>query len=44
MVCASKSALANPAVPEVREYMARGVVDDVEIGLDSDIIEVVFAG
>ncbi|MCB1091588.1 MAG: hypothetical protein KDL87_08655 [Verrucomicrobiae bacterium] len=30
--------LANPAVPEVREYMGRGVIDDIEIGLDSDIV------
>lgn len=30
--------LSNPAVPEVREYMGRGVIDDVEIGLDSDIV------
>jgi hypothetical protein len=36
--------LANPAVPEKREYMARGVVNDVEIGVDSDIVTVVFAG
>lgn len=36
--------LANAAVPETREYMARGVMDDVEIGLDSDIVSVVFGG
>ena len=31
-------------VPEVREYMARGVVNDVEIGLESDIVTATFAG
>ncbi|MBI5684393.1 MAG: hypothetical protein HZC54_04875 [Verrucomicrobia bacterium] len=36
--------LAQLNVPEVREYMVRGVVDDQEIGLDSDIISVTFAG
>jgi hypothetical protein len=36
--------LANPAVPETREYMARGVIDDAEIGLDSDIVPIVFGG
>lgn len=36
--------LANPNVPEVREYMARGIVDDQEVGLDSDIVSIVFAG
>jgi hypothetical protein len=30
--------LADPAAPEVREYMARGVIDDVEIGQSSDIV------
>lgn len=32
--------LANPAVPEVREYMGRGMVGDVEIGLESDIVQI----
>jgi hypothetical protein len=32
--------MANPAVPEVREYLARGVLDDVEIGLPSDIMTI----
>ena len=32
--------LANPSVPEVREYMARGVIDDAEIGLPSDIVSI----
>lgn len=32
--------LADPSKPEVREYMARGVVDDVEIGLDSDVVSI----
>jgi hypothetical protein len=36
--------LANPAVSEVREYLARGVVGDEEIGLDSDIVSIAFAG
>lgn len=36
--------LADPAVPEVREYMARGMVGDEEIGLDSDIVSITFAG
>ena len=36
--------LANPAVPEVREYMARGMVGDEEVGLDSDIASITFAG
>jgi len=31
-------------VPEVREYMARGILDDVEIGLESDIVTATFAG
>lgn len=32
--------LANPNVPEVREYMGMGVIDDEEIGLPSDIVSV----
>lgn len=32
--------LANPNVPEVREYMAMGVIDDIEIGLPSDIVSI----
>jgi len=36
--------LATPNVPEVREYMARGILDDVEIGLESDIVTATFAG
>jgi len=36
--------LAQANVPEVREYMARGMVGDNEIGLDSDIVSVTFAG
>lgn len=32
--------LANPNVPEVREYMGMGVLDDVEIGLPSDIVSI----
>lgn len=36
--------LAQPGVAEVREYMARGVLDDVEIGLDSDIVSIPYGG
>ena len=36
--------LAQAGVPEVREYMARGLVGDEEVGLDSDIVSVTFAG
>lgn len=36
--------LAVAGHAETREYMARGVLDDAEIGLDSDIISVVFSG
>lgn len=32
--------LANPAVPEVREYFVRGIIDDVEIGVASDIVSI----
>jgi len=32
--------LANPAVPEVREYKAMGVIDNVEVGLASDIVSI----
>jgi hypothetical protein len=35
--------LSVPGVPEVREYLARCVVDDDEVGLDSDIVSVVFS-
>ena len=36
--------LAQPGVPETREYMLRGVVQDVEIGLDSDILSITWGG
>lgn len=36
--------LANPAVPETREYKAMGVIKDEEIGQPSDIVSVTFAG
>ena len=36
--------LANPNVPETREYMGMGVIDDVEIGQPSDIVSIVFGG
>lgn len=37
-------ALAQPGVPEVREYMLRGIIDDEEVGLDSDVVSVTFPG
>jgi len=36
--------LAVPGTPEVREYMAMGVLDNDEAGQPSEIKEVVFAG
>lgn len=36
--------LASPGTPEVREYMARGVINDEEIGIESDIVSVAFGG
>lgn len=36
--------LLTPGVPEIREYMFRGVVDDEEIGVPSEIKEIVFVG
>jgi hypothetical protein len=36
--------LAHAGVPEAREYMARGVVNDAEIGQDSSAVNVTFAG
>jgi hypothetical protein len=36
--------LKTPGVPEQREYMARGVINDEEVGLDSDIVSVLFGG
>ena len=39
-----ESPLAVPGTPEVREYMAIGVVNDEEIGQVSEIKEVVYAG
>lgn len=36
--------LAQAGVAEVREFMARGVVGDDEIGQDSDIVSIAFAG
>lgn len=34
----------TPGVPEVREYQARGVINDVEIGLPSAIVSATYAG
>ena len=39
----SKPVAVN-GVPEVREYMARGMVGDDEVGLDSDIVTVTLPG
>ncbi len=36
--------LAVAGVAETREYMARGVIDDEEIGIESDIVSITFAG
>ena len=36
--------LAHANVPEVREYMAAGVIDDTQVGLQSDITTVMYAG
>ena len=36
--------LAAAGVPEEREYMARGVIGDEEVGQDSDIVGTVFGG
>ena len=36
--------LTVPGTPEVREYMAIGVIADEESGVHSEIVEVVFAG
>jgi hypothetical protein len=36
--------LAVANTPEVREYMALGIIDDEEIGQPSEIKEVVYAG
>jgi hypothetical protein len=36
--------LANAGVPEEREYMLRGVMNDQEIGLDSDIQSILWSG
>jgi len=36
--------LAQPGVAEVREYMARGMVSDEEVGQDSDIVSIAFGG
>jgi hypothetical protein len=36
--------LATPGVAETREYMARGMIGDDEIGLESDIISIAYGG
>jgi hypothetical protein len=39
-----RTPLAQPNVPEVREYMVCGCVNDQEVGNPSDIVSAVFAG
>jgi hypothetical protein len=36
--------LATPGTPETREYLARGVIGDNEVGIPSDIVPVLFGG
>jgi hypothetical protein len=36
--------LKTPGVPEIREYSARGVIGDEEVGKPSDIVRVTFGG
>jgi hypothetical protein len=36
--------LAVAGVAETREYMARGIIDDEEIGIESDIVSITYAG
>ncbi|MCB1212197.1 MAG: hypothetical protein KDK97_22935 [Verrucomicrobiales bacterium] len=36
--------LADPAVPETREYYVIGVIDDIEVGQPSDVVSIVFGG
>jgi hypothetical protein len=36
--------LSQTGVPETREYMCIGVIDDTEVGQQSDIVTVVFGG
>jgi hypothetical protein len=38
------SPLAQTGVAETREYMGRGVLNDREIGVDSDIVTITFGG
>lgn len=42
--CMDPRPLATPNVPEVREYMAMAEHKDVEVGLPSTIVSVVYAG
>ena len=42
--CIDGRPLAQPNVAETREYMLRGVLTDVEIGLDSDIQTITWGG
>lgn len=36
--------LANPLIPEAREYKARGIFGDREIGQDSNIVSIIYGG
>ncbi len=39
-----RTPLAQPNVPEIREYMVCGCINDQEVGNPSDIVSAVFAG
>ncbi len=39
-----RTPFAQPSVPEIREYMVYGCIDDQEVGNPSDIVSAVFAG
>jgi hypothetical protein len=41
---ADTTPLAQPNVPERREYAVRGLINDAEVGELSDVVSVVFAG
>ena len=42
--CEDTTPLANPALPEVREYRVVAVINDIEVGIQSDPKQVIFAG
>ena len=39
-----KRPLVHPGQAETREYMARGVVNDEEVGQDSNVVNVLYGG